>query len=82
MPLFDYKCTKCEAIKEDEFIKDSNEKVLCDVCGAEMEKLPSNFAFTMTPGSISKFKKKYGKSVPPEYKTGAGANVYGIPRKR
>jgi hypothetical protein len=39
------------------------------------------FGFTFTPSGISKFKKKYGKSVPPEYKTSGGANIYGVPRK-
>jgi hypothetical protein len=81
MPIFDYKCTKCEAVKQDELVKDPDASIFCDFCGQEMTKLQHSFSFTFTPGPISKFKKKYGKHVPSEYKTGAGANIYGVPHK-
>lgn len=81
MPLFDFQCKKCGATKEDEYLQDADTPVMCTMCDTQMEKLVSGFSFTMTPGAISKHKKRFGKSVPPEYKTGAGANIYGVPRK-
>lgn len=81
MPLFDFQCKNCGATQEDVFLRDSDEPVKCTMCDTQMEKMPSGFSFTMTPGAISKHKKQFGNKVPPEYKTSGGANIYGVPRK-
>lgn len=81
MPIFDYYCTKCGAEKNDELVQNSEVEVKCDVCENIMTKRPNTFAFTMTPHSISKFKKKVGNTIPSDYKTSGGANIYGVNRK-
>lgn len=79
MPLYDYYCESCGATKDDVLCQ-PEDIIKCDVCEAEMRKRPNGFSFRMTPGSISKFKKKFGKNVPPDYKTRGGCNIYGKPR--
>lgn len=81
MPLYDFECKKCKASLCDELINDPDTVVSCPNCGEAMTKLPNSFSFSMTPGPISKFKKKVGKSIPPDYKTTGGANIYGVPRR-
>lgn len=79
MPIYDLRCNKCQTVEEDVLLK-VDEEYKCK-CGEVMERLPSTFGFNFTPSGISKFKKRVGKSVPPEYKTQGGANIYGVPRK-
>jgi putative FmdB family regulatory protein len=81
MPLFDYYCSKCGYEENDVFVQKFDEEVKCKECKELMEKRPPNFSFSFTPAGITRFKTKYGKSVPPEYKTSGGANIYGVPRK-
>lgn len=76
MPLFDYQCKKCGNSEKDVLVTNAEDIVKCKLCGEDMEKLPSAFSFTFTPGPISKFKRKYGNTVPPEYKTGGSVNIY------
>lgn len=41
MPMFDYKCTDCGEVKNDELVKSYDVIVLCNCCGTPMEKLLS-----------------------------------------
>jgi len=81
MPIFDYICPKCGQDKDDEYVRNADEDIFCHICKTKMDKKPSNFSFNFSPPGITKFKRKYGKTVPPEYKTTGGANIYGVPRK-
>lgn len=81
MPIFDYYCEKCEYTEDDVYLKHAEDIVECPNCGAELKKRPPNFSFRLTPGAISKHKKRYGNRVPDEYKTSGGANIYGVPKK-
>lgn len=80
MPIHDMICREC-GHQENDVLHGVDEEVKCTKCSKPMELLPSTFSFSMTPGSISKFKRKVGKSVPSDYKTSGGANIYGVPRK-
>lgn len=80
MPIYDLRCNKCSSKEEDVLLK-VDEEYKCKNCGDIMERLPSTFGFNFTPSGISKYKKKYGKTVPEGYKTQGGANIYGVPRK-
>lgn len=80
MPIYDFHCENCGAKLNDHLVK-ADEEVLCKECGTPMTKCLGTFSFKFTPSSISKFKKKVGNTLPPEYKTSGGANIYGIPRK-
>lgn len=46
MPLFEYRCRFCEVV--DEILGRPEDVVECDLCGAEMEKLPSSGSFRMS----------------------------------
>lgn len=81
MPIFDFYCKECGEESKDVFLRDSEEEVKCPKCDTPMNKRPPIFSFSMTPGAISKWKKRYGKSLPPEYKTSGGANIYGVPKR-
>ncbi len=81
MPIFDFYCEECGADQNDVLINDADAPVLCLECGKPMSKRPPMFSFTMTPGAISKTKRTMGNTVPPEYKTSGGANIYGVPRR-
>ena len=81
MPIFDYYCKGCGFSEDDVFVHDPDKVILCKMCETPMDKRPPNFSFRMTPGAISKFKRKYGKRVPDSYKTTGGANIYGVPKK-
>lgn len=37
MPIFDYSCN-CGNVELDQLVKESEEKVICPVCGEEMER--------------------------------------------
>lgn len=82
MPIFDFYCETC-GFTEDDVLVRNDEDHACKMCDNEKmtKKMPS-FSFSFTPPGVSKFKKKYGKSVPQDYKTTGGANVYGKPKKR
>lgn len=80
MPIYDYKCKSCGFSKTDVLVR-VEEKVMCTECGKEMERQMGTFSFNFTPSGMSKFKKKYGKRVPDEYKTTGGANFYAKPKK-
>lgn len=82
MPLFDYYCKSCGFEEDDVLVKNADDIVICKICENELEKRPPNFSFRMTPGAISKWKKKYGNTLPQEYKTSGGCNIYSRPRKR
>ena len=81
MPLYDLQCKKCGTSMLDELIMNPNEETKCPVCDGIMERKMGSFSFTMTPGAISKHKKRFGNKVPPEYKTSGGVNLYGVPHK-
>lgn len=80
MPIHDVLCREC-GHQVDDVLHSIDEEVKCEKCGKIMELLPAAFSFSVTPGSISKWKKRYGNTLPPEYKTSGGANIYGIPKK-
>jgi len=80
MPLFDFHCEVCQKNKNDVLVRNAEEIVLCDECKNQMIKMPSHINFNITPGAISHAKKTIGNSLPPEYKTSGGANIYGINR--
>ena len=80
MPIFDFYC-ECGEEQEDVYLRNAEDEVLCTKCNKPMEKRPPNFSFSLTPGAITRFKSKFGKRPPAEYKTSGGANIYGVPRK-
>lgn len=52
MPIYEYKCGKCE--RNFEILQRNNEKVVCPECGSKsLEKLFSVFASSSSSGSIS-----------------------------
>jgi len=80
MPIHDAICREC-GHQESDILHKVDEEVKCPKCSKVMELLPSTFAFNFASPGVTKFKRRYGNTVPPEYKTSGGANVYGIPRK-
>ena len=61
--LYDYKCTKCDKEKKDEWVMKMNQEVLCD-CGTKMERMfPDSGNFDMKDPGIKKMKNQYGSDI-------------------
>jgi len=81
MPIFDYYCEDCGRDQLDVLVRDADEPIICLECGKPMLKRPPHINFSMTPLAITRTKRSMGNTVPPEYKTSGGANIYGVPRR-
>lgn len=64
MPLYDYKCEKCDEIVEilQSF---SDRPPVCEECGEEMVRLPNTFAVKMKNPWVTKMERKWGKQGDP-----------------
>jgi hypothetical protein len=49
MPIYDLICPKCRKKKSDVFTKSWEEKLMCDDCGVEMDKIPCPFTPSIFP---------------------------------
>jgi putative FmdB family regulatory protein len=54
MPIYEYRCTKCEKVYEELVTGDRNQKVPCPYCGSDItEKIPSVIGGIAMKGSSS-----------------------------
>ncbi|GAX59824.1 regulatory protein, FmdB family [Candidatus Scalindua japonica] len=72
MPLYEYKCKKCEKISE--ILQRNNEKVVCPECGSKsLEKQFSVFASSSAPESSAA-----GGGIPPSSPGSCGTGCCGM----
>lgn len=71
MPVFDYKCTKCEAVTECVLLVDEAPPEVCDECGGALKRMWSarlhvsfeGWGFSKTDGLISDTRGKDFKAL-------------------
>ena len=60
MPLYDYKCTKCEDIQADVFAKVEQRQLVCPKCGSDSERMLPR------PGNVNVFKAGFYEHIAEE----------------
>lgn len=78
MPIHDLKCKKCGNEQPDTIINLKDGFPNCPICNEKMEVVYSGWSnsIKVVPSELSKFKHKYGNSIPPEYKSENGVRFY------
>lgn len=78
MPLYDFKCDKCQVVLEDKMLKRWDSPNLdCPECGETMDRLPNGFAVKMKLPWLTKQERKWGKQGNP-YRNEDGSKREGV----
>jgi predicted nucleic acid-binding Zn ribbon protein len=83
MPIFDFKCNKCNKIEPDVLVTvNTKEEEIPVCCDEKMEKQFGITTIRMENHGIASHKHKYGSHVPDNYKFGnTGPQIWGEQRK-